>query len=101
MIRKKQKITAEAEGTAIIMVWEGEVYIRKWIRWTPEREKELMRLYTLAKPAKVGYISRLQCLWNREFPDLTTISTALTRQLYVIRNRENEPVAQAALVQTW
>ena len=87
------KETKEAEGTAINMVWEGEVHSRKWIRWTPEREK---RLYILAKPAKGGYISRLQCLWNREFPDLIT-STVLTRYLYVIRNREKEPMAQTVL----
>ena len=58
-----------------------------------------MRLYILAKPARVGYISRLQCLWNREFPDLITTSTALTRRLYVMRNRSEKPDAQTALIQ--
>jgi len=76
------------------MVWEGEVHTWKWIRWTKEREEELIRLYVQAKPANIGYMCRFQSLWNVKFPDLVTTSTALTRRLYVIRNRPTEPVAQ-------
>jgi len=52
MIRKKQRVSPEAGGSAIRIVWEGEVHTRKWIRWTKEREEKLMRLwYVQARPA--------------------------------------------------
>jgi len=87
MIRKKRKVSDVNSDEMVTAVWGGEVLNRKRIRWSSDLERDLLELTRQAKPSEIGYLNRLQRLWNENHPELATTSTTLSRRLYIIRNK--------------
>ena len=87
MIRKKRKVSEVNSDEMVTGVWGGEVLNQKRIRWSSDLESDLLELTRQAKPSEVGNLNRLQRLWNEKHPELAITSTALSRRLYIIRNK--------------
>jgi len=81
--------------TGLSILWAGPICEKSRIKWTTERENDLLCLYQKVNPHVLGYISRLTEQWNERFPELRTNETALSRRLYVIRHRSEPMVVEA------
>ena len=51
---------------AVSEIWTDEVYVRKRIQWTVDRENQLNNQ---SRPNETGYMNQLLALWNSENPD--------------------------------